>query len=102
MGKQATVSAAAYTLYLKAMGGIVDGPDRIRRLDEAIALDPNFALAYAMKARTMANLMRFGLLRGSEQEQIVLNYAEKALSIDPDLIEPHLALATSMNLTGDA
>jgi len=94
LGKQATVSAEAYTLYLKSISLQGAGPvARIRLLDEAIELDPEFALAYARKAQRLASAMRFGSGRTPEREQLTIDLAEKALSIDPDLAGAQLALA---------
>jgi TolB-like protein len=92
LGKQATVSAEAYTVYLKAINAD-NGSGRMQLLNEAIALDSEFALAYAVRARTLAGWMRFGLGRRTEMEQGVIDNAETALSIDPDLVEARLALA---------
>ena len=95
LGKQATVSAEAYTLYLKAIssGG---GPARVNLLNEAIALDPEFALAYAIKAQALVSWGRFGVRGGAgraAREQAAIDSAERALLLDPTLAIAQLALA---------
>jgi TolB-like protein/Flp pilus assembly protein TadD len=95
IGKQATVSAEAYTLYLRAISG-GGGPTRIRLLDEAIALDPEFALAYALKAETLVSYINFGIngrAGRARQEPRAIESAERALLLDPTLATAQLALA---------
>lgn len=95
IGKQATVSAEAYTLYLKAINApLLIGGASLPVLDEAIALDPNFALAYAAKANVIAAQLAFGVDRTAEREQLVIDTAERALSLDPDIGQAYLALAS--------
>jgi serine/threonine-protein kinase len=67
----------------------------MRLLNEAIALDPDFALAHAFKARTRVGWMRFGIggAPRATQEQRVIESAERALSLDPSLAKAQLALA---------
>jgi adenylate cyclase len=95
LGTQATVSAEAYTIYLRAMN-TVNGLNRMALLDEAIALDPEFALAHASKARTLVSWIRFGFggsAGRAQQEPAAVESAEKALSIDPTTVTARLALA---------
>jgi TolB-like protein/Tfp pilus assembly protein PilF len=95
IGHQATMSAEAYTLYLKAIryGVAVGMGERLRLFDEAIRVDPEFALAYAGKARSLAQGLRFGINRTAETEQLTIDLAERALAIEPALATAQLALA---------
>jgi TolB-like protein/Tfp pilus assembly protein PilF len=85
IGKQATVSAEAYTLYLKAVSGGVVVSTHIPSLDAAIALDPEFALAHAAKALAIARQLSFGMDITAEREQLAIQSAETALTLDPEV-----------------
>lgn len=61
----------------------------------AIALDPNYALAYVGVADAYAALDWYGILSTRDANPHSLAAAEKALSIDPDLAEAHSALAVA-------
>ncbi len=88
-----TVSTEAYDLYLRARSlpevSIYPEtlPTHLGYLDQAISLDPSFALAYAEKA------MR--LVRSSDIERFAIaqENAEHALALDPDVGLAHLAIA---------
>jgi adenylate cyclase len=86
-----TDSLEAYAYYLQAMeriGDISPASDTAENhalLDRAIELDPNFANAYALKAHLY--------VYRSTAEAEVIEYAGKALEIDPDLGLAHSALA---------
>jgi len=89
---QITESPEAYALYLRGMGlaewdfSPSDSTPEIHKLfDEAIALDPSFARAYAAKANIYAS--------HRQEQALALEFAEKALSIDPDLGIAYSALA---------
>jgi len=97
-----TTNAGAQKLYLKAKAQIHldDSENGVRSaiglLDSAIALDPKFADAYAMKARAMANLFGYytsaggGFANGFSQSEAV---ARQAISLAPDLPAGHMTLA---------
>lgn len=110
--KQITRSPEAYGLYLQAMAiaresgidEVVHSP-QLRaalqsRLDEAIAIDPDFALAYVYRARVQLSALRFDI-GGSqtdaspvaELENRALADLNKALALDPDLGVAHATLA---------
>ena len=85
-----TSNTAAYELYLKQRGlstGVHErNAEGIRLLDEAIALDPRFALAHATRARRL----RFsGNRTGRNDYLAAVAAAQKALAIDPQLAEAH-------------
>ncbi len=92
-----TDSPEAYELYLRALNvgvGVSVIEAAAQYLDAAIRLDPNFALAYARKARLYA-----GALTGNvpdqqiEYEQAAQTNAEQALALDSTLGSAHAALA---------
>jgi TolB-like protein/Flp pilus assembly protein TadD len=103
-----TDSHEAYALYLQAiaqiteMGGILVTPDETRALqgllDRAIEIDPQFALAYATKARDYAySLVRDREISAGvtieELERLARENARRALDLDPTLGLAHSALA---------
>ena len=59
---------------------------------QAIALDPGFALAYARLAFNQLNRHWFGTPLTASQLAITKAYADRALSLAPNLPEAHLAL----------
>ena len=94
ISKEPTVSDVAYTLYLRARTG---SPNAHALLDEAIRLDPRFALALGFKARLYAEAI-INTTGGSAQNdwrslaQLAVSNAERALSIDPTIGIAHDAL----------
>ena len=91
---QMTSSPEAYTYYLQAitLGGLDispadDIPEFHALLDKAIDADPNFARAYAMKARLYAGRR--------DGDSLASEYGQKALELDPDLGLAHYALAVN-------
>jgi len=65
----------------------------VRLLDEAIARDPKFALAYCWRTRAHDSLYWNGLDRTPARMELAQASAEKALALEPDLGEAHLAQA---------
>jgi tetratricopeptide (TPR) repeat protein len=60
--------------------------------EQAIVLDPNFALAHSMFGFHFAQLTNYGLLPAREAMPLVRGEARKALDIDPALPEGHAML----------
>ena len=98
--KVPTQSIDAYMLYLKArtlMKTIrpIVPPEFYQNLDQAIAIDPDFALAHAYKACGYGVSRNVGFqLKGltlDEMERIAVEHIDKALSVDPNLSYAHLA-----------
>jgi TolB-like protein/Tfp pilus assembly protein PilF len=93
----------AFDLYLRAKELIKNFHDAdnwkdtllqaVRFLDEAIARDPNFALAYCWRTIAHDNLYWNGLDRTPARVELAQASAEKALALVPDLGEAHLAQA---------
>ncbi len=99
--KRYTDSNEAYQLYLKGRYYFArrtkDGIERsIESYRQAIALDPNFALAYARIAEAYNQVPSYPY--GSPNEAIpkAKAAAQQALQIDPTLAEAHTALANSL------
>jgi serine/threonine protein kinase/Tfp pilus assembly protein PilF len=95
--KRYTENVEAYDLYLKGRSFnnqvVGESLDRaIPLFDKAIALDPQFALAYAARAETYFNLGDLSL-RMSDARLKAKQDAEKAVSIDPRLVEARTTLA---------
>ncbi len=92
-----TDSPAAYSFYLRALTSrLTDGTTlvaAVEDLDRAIALDPEFALAYGEKAVRLAARGRLSPQLESEREQRAQESAEQALALDPNLAIAHTALA---------
>jgi adenylate cyclase len=97
--QRGTTSAEAYNLYLMARKYWVSGnygdPRReelvIRICSRAVAIDPDYARAWALLALAQTNLW-FSFNREGEREKAVAA-AEQALSIDPNLAEAHTVKA---------
>jgi TolB-like protein/Tfp pilus assembly protein PilF len=91
-----TVSEDAYALYLRARTG---APNLHVLLDEAIRLDPRFALAYGFKARLYAEQIVNTTGGGGRDDwrsfaQLATFNAERALEIDPTVGVAYAALGT--------
>ncbi len=66
-------------------------------LDQAIALDPKFALAHAKRAVALTTISIFVDVKPSELDRVraqAVQAAERAVALAPELGEAHLALAT--------
>ena len=67
----------------------------IKSFEEAIKIDPNYALAYAGLAATYQFMISRGFLRSDESEQKLESAALKALQLDDTLAEAHASLAVN-------
>lgn len=95
-----TRNAAAYDLYLRAVlasRSAVFQLDKAREgiglLDQAIALDPAFAPAYALRSSFHNGMHWFGHDASTERRRRAGEDADRALALDPRLVEAHLARA---------
>jgi serine/threonine-protein kinase len=95
----AKVDVAAYDVYLRGRHELyqfnIEAPERaIACFEEAIERDPEFALPYAAMAEAYT-LQSIGFTEKLSREAMpkAKANAEKALSLDPDLAEGHLARA---------
>ena len=92
-----TPNLAGYEAYLKAIHEsrllTSDGLARSKTwFEQAIALDPRFALAHSAFAFHYAQLANYGLRPAGEAMPLVSAEALKALEIDPSLAEGHAML----------
>jgi tetratricopeptide (TPR) repeat protein len=95
--KRYTDNTEAYELYLK--GRFFAGKlspagfeKAIEYFNQAISIEPNFALAYAGLADSYAILSQISAVPVRETMPRAREFAEKALSLDADLAEAHASL----------
>ena len=99
LGSAGTANAEAYRLYLEGRqlwyGRTPEGLKRsIDLFQQAIAADPNYALAYTGLAETYTVAPPYGIGITSKQARLVAdNATRKALELDPSLAEGHTARA---------
>jgi serine/threonine-protein kinase len=100
MGERPTKNLAAYDAFLKGERvsnrvGVTD-PSALRRAiaayDEATALDPGFALAWAQLSRARSTLYVNGS-RSAEDAEAARTAAERAIALDHALPQAHFARA---------
>lgn len=101
LAKKYTDNNDAYQLYLKgryywAKRTRDDIPRAIESYQKAIALDPNFALAYARIAEAYYAMPSYGYISPKEAWPESKSAAERALQIDPTLSEAHAALGSTL------
>jgi serine/threonine protein kinase/lipoprotein NlpI len=93
-----SVNSAAYDYYLRGKVNASsenreNNQNAIQLLEQAIAVDPNFAPAYAELAEAYS-IQAFYLASGAEKKKLIENAevaVEKALALNPDLPEGHSA-----------
>ncbi len=97
-----TRNLEAYDLYIRARelfrwSGIGDpqenGAKGLPLLERAVALDPQFALAYYLASRIHGELYWFGYDKSAQRLAQAKDAAETALRVRPEMGEGHLALA---------
>ena len=91
----------AYQLYLKGRFHFAkrNKPDVERSVEyfkQAIALDPNFALAYSALADSYNGMTAYPYMAPKQAIPLAKAAANRALEIDPTLAEAHTALANSL------
>jgi DNA-binding winged helix-turn-helix (wHTH) protein/TolB-like protein/Tfp pilus assembly protein PilF len=96
-GAPYTADPEAYALYASGRFAWTrqTGPSLLQSItffEQAIARDPNYALAYSGLADSWAVLGVFGIRAPSDVYPKARLAADKALSIDPDLAAAHVAL----------
>lgn len=98
--KAPTKNVAAYTCYLKGLHfwnkiTPADYLKAIQLFDQAIAIEPAYAQAYAMAALAYTQLGSRGQMLPDEAFKIVHRYADKALELDSSIAESHTAKASA-------
>jgi TolB-like protein/Tfp pilus assembly protein PilF len=94
-----TSSLEAYNLYLKSLfyqnkWTLIDSQTAIKLLEQALELDPDFALAYAELSGVYGFLAATGKMSPQIAFPRVKEYAFKAQKLDPNLSDSYLALAS--------
>ena len=97
--KPPTENIDAYNLYLKGRyywnkSNPEDILRAIKTFEEAIQLDPNFALPYCSLSYCYSFMGSSGLMPPSEAYPKAKDYTLKAIELDPNHAESHLSLAT--------
>jgi serine/threonine-protein kinase len=96
-----TANPQAFDAYLSGLpkvGGPDDESERqaIAAMTHAIALDPNYAAAYAQRSRGLVNLASNGVFADVAEGHAMMDSAradaQKAIALAPDLAESHAAL----------
>src|SRR5579862_3306163 len=98
--KQATQNTEAYELYLKGRfyWNKRNADDLLKAMDffnQAIAKDPNYALAYAGLASTYEIYPEYSGTPMIEYSAKAIAAADKAMELDPTLAEPHAVLGSN-------
>ncbi len=95
---------AAYEAYIRGRGYLLefskpeDIDNAIAEFTQAIKIDPNYALGYAMLGKTY--WAGFQLSRGNDWITKASSNCQRALSLNPDLVEGHICLGNVLNGTG--
>jgi len=92
--RRGTTNEEAYRLYLQGKNltmkrNVADAKKAVEYLEQAIRLDPNFALAYAQ----MAHAYRKSGSGGEGEYEKIKEFINKALELDPNLSEAYVARA---------
>ena len=102
LGKRPTTSVAAYELLVRSRTP-PPGPTRARLqaqidlLQQAVKVDPQFALAYAQLANRYSFVAAYGDPSGIARG---LDAANKAIALDPQLAQGHFGLASNLGNSG--
>jgi TolB-like protein/Flp pilus assembly protein TadD len=101
--KQYTNNNEAYQLYLKGRYSFAKRTkdEMLKAVEyyrQAIALDPNFALAYARVAEVYNQMPAYPYLAPNESFPQAKTAAQRALEIDPNLAEAHTAMGNYLGL----
>jgi len=97
LAKKYTDNNEAYQLYLKGRyhwnkRNITEFEKAVEHFKQAIAKDPNYALAYSGLADTYSLFEAYGDFRAEDYMPQAKQAALKALDLDPDLAEAHASL----------
>ena len=92
-----TASVEAYDLYLKGHAFVKQRGLALLRaaesLEQAIALDPDFALAHAELAQALVLMSLYGIVFPADISDRARRATERALQLEPSLVATQIALA---------
>ena len=96
--KHSTESAEAYQTYVRGRFYVEQRTREsmykaLDQFNQAVAKDPNYALAYAGLAKTYLLLLDRAWVSNDEASPRIRSAAQRAIELDPMLAEPHAALA---------
>lgn len=104
-GTENLASQDAYLKALDATGNKRDVPGALRFVEQAIALDPKFAAAYALKAKLLSNMaFLYTTNPSAAYDQYVAQgeiAAKRAVELDPALGDGYFALGEIARRRGD-
>ncbi|MCH7857506.1 MAG: tetratricopeptide repeat protein [Gemmatimonadetes bacterium] len=97
MARKPTESTEAYSLYLRGLHRWNQGTpnttkEALGHFRDALALDPDFALAHTGVARCYVHLGTFGRLRSEEAYPAAQEAAQRAIELDPEIAMGHVSL----------
>ena len=103
LAKSHTQNPEAYGLYLRGrfLQNKHNPPDLIKSLEyyeQAVALDPNFALAYVGLAESTGRLNRFRDLPTQNYKEMSREYVFKAITLDDQLAEAHATFGSMLSV----
>jgi TolB-like protein len=100
-----TENLDAYALYLASTardrGSVVAAAAALELVDQALELDPSFALAWAQKARLTLFLRLDPRRNGAELQAAAEAAAQRAVELEPDSSVAHAVLASAASARGD-
>jgi len=100
-----TENLDAYALYLASTardrGSVVAAVAALALVDQALELDPNFALAWAQKARLTLFLRLDPRRNAAELQAAAEAAARRAVELEPDSAIAHAVMASAASVRGD-
>jgi TolB-like protein len=100
-----TENLDAYALYLAStardLGGVVAVPAALDLVNQALELDPSFALAWTHKARLTLFLRLDPRQNGAELQAAAEAAARRAVELEPDSALAHAVMANAASVRGD-
>ena len=97
---KATANVEAYQLYLKGRALLnrrgASMPMALEQFQQAVELDPEYALAWAGIADAFTVFGYYGAARPENVRPLAIDAAHKAITLDPNSAEAHTALACAL------
>jgi adenylate cyclase len=99
-----TNNLEAYELYLMAIGQFysLKYDQALETIDEVLALDPEFADAWAAKGGILVDYITFEpRIRADQERDAALSAAQKAIELEPNLAHGYITLGYVASLSGN-